>query len=235
MALYALLGEFGSGKSLYLVLEGCSSERDILGNFTLRLDNYTKIEPESLKNFGFNKLVLLDEIYLWLESRVSSSLINRFVGYILLQCRHRSIDVYGTLQLFSSVDIRFRAMVSKIIKCKRVRNKSRDSDLWDFRYDEINTYTGKVKTFKLRYNDALKYFPLYDTFEILESYDSESMELELLKRKPRKLYIKLVEIASIIKPKLEKITHASVSMALLKEGYDKSYERLVYDCILGLE
>ena len=232
--LYAILGEFGSGKTLYEVLMACSSKRDVLGNFTLRLDNYTKIDPIDLKDLGFNKLVLLDEIYLWLESRVSSSFINRYLTYILLQCRHRTIDVYGTLQLFSSVDIRFRATVHRIVKCRRVFNGNNDSDLWDFRYDIINTYSGKIRTFILKYKDAIKYFSLYETYEIMESYDSEGLELEILKRHPKKLYNKLKGIALRIKSNLDTITHDSVGIELLRMGYDMKYEGLVYSCLQGL-
>ena len=226
--LYAIVGEFGSGKTLYEVLVACSAEREILGNFTLRLDNYTKIDPIDLKEIGFNKLVLIDEIYLWLESRVSSSFINRYVTYILLQCRHRTIDVYGTLQLFSSVDIRFRATVHRIIKCRRIDNGNNDTDLWDFRYDIMNTYTGKIRKFILKYQDAIKYFALYDTYEIMESYDSEGLNLEILKKNPKKLYKRLGEIALEIKSNLDNITHDSVAIELLRLGYDIRYEGLVY-------
>lgn len=233
--LFSIVGDFGSGKTLLMVLLAVSSKRQVLGNFSLKLDNYTKIDPMDLQNLGFNKLVLLDELYTWLDARVSSSFLNRYISYILMQCRHRTIDVYGTLQLFGMADLRFRAMVNRIIKCSRKYKKGVNKEFWDFKYEIMNTYTGEVVTKKLTYEKAKLYFPLYDSYEIMVSEDNHSLELEVLKKYPRKLYEKLTEIAMEIKNNGEKITHSSVQMNLLKRGYSLGFERLVYSHLKELE
>lgn len=233
--LNAVVGDFGTGKTLYLSMAGVSSKYDILGNFTLLLDNYTKIDPIDLQNFGFQKTILLDELYLWLDSRVSSSYRNRFITYILLQCRHRDIEVYGSLQMFMTADVRFRDMVNRIIYCSRKYKSGIEREFQDFRFEELNTYNGKEKRWTLSYEKAKPYFEIFNTKEIMEAEDQAHLDLEMLKKYPRKLYFRLSEIAKEIREKVRKITHDSVKMSLLKEGYDMTWEGLVYSRIMDFE
>lgn len=235
MNLVACVGDIGSGKTTFLAMVGYNSDREILSNFHLNLEKCYIIEPMELITLGENKVVLLDEIYTWLEARVSSSFINRYVSYIIFQSRKRTIDIYGTMQLFSSADLRFRRMVNKIVKCERIPNRNKPKEEWDFKYSIMNVSNGRIRRFRVRYEKAKKYFPLFDTKEIIEPFDKESLELGVLKNRPKKLYDKIEEIALDLKGKYKKITHASLKMALLREGYDISYEPLIYALLKELE
>lgn len=233
--LWLILGDYGSGKTLFMTRQGVISEREVLGNYTINIDNYQKIDPLDLKDIGFNRLVLLDEIYTWLESRISSSHLNLYLTSITSQSRHRTIDVMGTLHLFSSVDIRFRAMVHRIVKCSRIPSKKKPQEEWDFNYKIMNTYSGKTISKTLRYRNAIKYFPLYDTYELIEPIDIGTMEIELYRKYPRRLAVKLKEIARELKRELDPITHDSVGNALLDMGYNLNWTGLVYSRIKNLD
>jgi len=75
---------------------------------------------------------------------------------------------------------------------------------------------------------AEKYFPIYDTFEIIEPAHIKDLSLEYIRDDPVALLLKVRNIADSIKGELEIITHNSVEFALLTNGYPKSLERYVY-------
>ena len=239
--LWIILGDYGSGKTIRLVLEGVSSDRDVYGNFTLDIDNYTRITPMDLKHINSNALVILDEMQTWLESRVSMSFLNRFITNIIDQADKKDIDYFGTAHLLSSIDVRFRDNVHRIIICERIGKedpeRTRTNDHRDFRFKTMNTFTGKVKKKRLRYKKSVKYFELYDTHEIIEYPNQNDLELDLaLKQDPERAYGILFDIARDIKDKDgSDITHASIELTLLQNGYSAKHGRLVYSCLKKLE
>ena len=46
LLLWIILGDYGSGKTLYLVLKGFGANCDVWGNFDLDVKNYSKIERQ---------------------------------------------------------------------------------------------------------------------------------------------------------------------------------------------
>lgn len=232
--LIAVNGDFGSGKTLFLVLVACSVKREVWSNFKIKIDNYHKLDVEHLIDLGYNKEVMIDEAYTWMESRSSGSALNRYMSYLIFQVRHRTLNIYTTEQLFHSVDIRFRELAHRVVECSRVNN-GRGREYHHFRFDIWNTYDNSCCSWLANYNWAKKFFPLYDTFEIIDPFSKESLELEILKGSPRKLYDKIHSIAVDLKKELKTVSHSSVRMALLKNGYDGSFERLVYSCMKELD
>lgn len=240
--LWLLLGGYGGGKTLKLVLEAFSEPRDVYGNFSIRkLDNYTKIVPSDLKDIKENALVVLDEMQTWLEARVSMSFLNRFVTNIINQADKKDIDYFGSAHLFSSLDIRFRSNVHRIITCERIGeerpNRTRLNDKRDFRFKIMNTYNGKVKKKRLRYSNATKYFDVYDTKEIIGYPDENDLYLDLMmKQDQHKAYVILEGLAKRIKESDGKVkTHSDVEVRLLDMGYSARHGRLIYSIIKGLE
>lgn len=237
--LWIILGDYGSGKTLKLVLEAFSSDCEVLGNFELDLDNYTLIEPMDLRKIGHKKLVVLDEMQTWLESRTSMSFLNRFITNIIDQTDKRDVDVFGTAHTLSSIDLRFRNNVHRIIRCDRIgkepKNRTRKNDKRDFRYSTMNTYSGKITKKRLRYNKAKKYFPHYKTSEIIEYPNQKDLELDLLKKyDPTAFHKALMSIAQDIKVN-GGLTHATTELRLLEMGYSDKHARLIYACFNELD
>ena len=236
--LWIILGDYGSGKTLYMVLEAVSSKKDVLGNFTIKgLKNYQKIDIMDLKDIGFGKLILLDEMQTWLESRTSMSFRNRYITNIVDESRKRGIDVFGTAHLFTSIDIRFRSNCHRIIKCSRVGQKDnswgRDVDYRDFKYETLNTYNFKVRKKRLPYQKAEPYFKLYDTLELIKYPNQQDIEFEVRKDDPKELYKYLNTVAKKIQKDVFKnngkmFTHSDVQMGLIKNGFSLKHERLIY-------
>ncbi len=55
-----------------------------------------------------NTSVVLDEAYLYVDSRLTQSSFSRLMTYFVMQTRKRNVDLYITTQQFENVDIRLR-------------------------------------------------------------------------------------------------------------------------------
>jgi len=218
--LICILGSFGSGKTLLLAILSTQSIRTVRSNFKINIEKYKELKIIDLLDLEKNTDVYIDEGYTWLESRTSSSILNRYLSYIILQSRKRTIDIYITAQLFSTVDLRFRDNADIIIKCLRKTE--------GFKYIFYNTKNKTIKSFILPFKKAEKYYELYDTYEIIEPHAKEQLEYKLLLNEPKRLETKIKKICEVIFPSLDKITHDSVKLALLKNNYDINYEKYVY-------
>jgi len=218
--LIVILGNYGSGKTLLLTYLATKTKRNIFSNFGLKIKNYNSLDVLDLLNLPNNIDVFLDEAYTWLESRLSGKAINRYLSYILLQSRKRTLDIYCTAQLFSTIDIRFRHKSDIIIECHKYKD--------GFHYKFFNKNTFKRKYLILPFSESIKYYKYYDTYEIVEPYEKARLEFSLLLSDTNKLFKRAKEIAKYIKPKLSKITHDSVKFALMDNGFVKDFEPYVY-------
>ena len=154
-------GYLGSGKTLFLTFLGKAyPHRPIYANFDLKLNNVRKVAVEDLENLT-EGLLLVDEAYLWLESRVSTSAINRYISYMLFQSRKRGFDVFISSQLSSAIDLRFR-----YLEDLRVYAVGFNPDKEAFRY--LFSGWGRLREFRLPLENAKKLFPLYDTMQYPE-------------------------------------------------------------------
>lgn len=232
MTLTSVIGNQRSGKNTFLSRIGLKSNKTnrkpIWSNFILELDTYNELEIVDLLYLEPNVIVFIDEAYAWLESRRSSSNINKFITNIIFQCAKRRIDMYASAQMYSSVDIRFRDQADYVVECQ-------DRDEYDdFVYKISMRGVRNTNTYTLSYERANKaYFPLFDTYEIINSHNIENLEFELLKTYPEKLNSKVDSIVKYIKPKLEKITHDSIKDILLREGIVLGFEKFVYSRLKG--
>lgn len=169
-----IIGDRGSGKTLYMVKEALTNykrKRQVIANF--HLVNFPKIKgckkPELLdmsfitdfKKQLHNICLLIDEIYIYIDSRNSASKQNRIWSYFFNQTRKRDVDLYYSTQFFHQVDKRLRSntelfIFPSIIKVDGVM------------YIKIKVCkrNGKViKLFAFKGNDYFKY---YDTDEIID-------------------------------------------------------------------
>lgn len=159
--LITILGNLGSGKTLFMVVISYFSQKPIVSNFEVKFSNRI-IEKFNLNKFVQAKyencIILLDEAYTYLESRVSANELNRIMSYILFQSRKKNVELYLTTQLLSTIDKRYRELSDVFIVAQRDQNEN-------FCY----YITDKQKTVKLclDYMKMLPFFELYDTNQII--------------------------------------------------------------------
>ena len=182
--LIAVLGGLGSGKTLFLTWLGLKSigKSDVYANFHIAHPKVKFLTPlEFVKlalstNKNKKYVVLLDEVYGWLDSRCSSSKTNRLLDIIGLQSRKRNMDIFYTAQLGSSVDLRFRDITDIVVKCEKIPN-------YGFYYS-INrqTWRGiKTKKYFIPLDSAGKIWQYYDTTEVVKPIGLNKLIAELQK------------------------------------------------------
>jgi hypothetical protein len=233
--LTTIIGNLGSGKTLFLARLGTRLKRPIYSNFKLKLPNFRPLELIDLIDMDTNINIFIDEAYAWIDSRVSGSAINRYCSYIVLQSRKTFTDVFLTAQMFSTVDIRFRIQSNIIVTCKAI-GKQRFYNATvpqKFQYRIFNKETRKSKLQELYFEDAIKYFKIYDTLEIIDSSEKESLEYHLIVKNPKRLIEKIESIAKTIEKDVNKITHPTVNLALMMNAIPLQYEPHVYNYMTG--
>lgn len=109
-----IVGELGAGKTLSLVYLGLRNwikyqgTRTIFANFHLKGIPYTYVpNPEDIDEIR-SGIFLIDELWLYCDSRLSSSGRNKFVTKVLLKSRKRDLDILYTTQSLGQVDVRIR-------------------------------------------------------------------------------------------------------------------------------
>lgn len=218
-----VFGGLGSGKTLFLVyLAYKNPDIPVFANFRINLKNCELIEPKDLIGMEYEKaLILLDEAYTWLESRVSSSKLNRYVSYILFQSRKRGLDFIITAQLLSTIDIRFKDLCDIYFYAERVRE--------GFRYTMLSKDL-RMKTFILPYKFAeKKLFGIYNTYEVVMPFDIEELKTDIIAQTNKEEMNKIVdEIVEEIKRQYKNVTHAIIMDYLVRTGKPLSLEPLIY-------
>lgn len=233
--LTSVIGNLGSGKTLYLARFSTKLKRPIYSNFKLHRPNYRPLDLVDLIGLENNVNIFIDEAYAWIDSRVSGSAVNRYCSYVILQSRKTFTDVFITAQMFSTVDIRFRIQSNILIKCKAIGKQKFYKAIVPikFRYITINRENNARKIQELYFDDAIKYFNTYDTLEIIDSSEREALEFYLIVKNPRRLKEKVISIAKSIDSDVNKITHPSVKFAMLMNAVPIQYESYVYNYMTG--
>lgn len=166
MSLMVIYGDLGSGKTSLAVMLAINDERQVYANFNIKSDRFHALEPQHLHDINSPTLVIIDEAYNWLESRLSGKDINRYLSYVLFQSRKRQIDFIITAQLLSSIDLRFKSMADMYVLAEKTRE--------GFRYTVM--YPGRKhsrKVLTMTYGIAQRYFPFFDTYEKVDPIDDE--------------------------------------------------------------
>jgi hypothetical protein len=175
--LIGIFGGFGSGKTLLLTVITVNASKtgryECYANFKIDRKNVSYIEAEDLLDINpegnMRAFIGLDEIYAWLDSRVSSSKVNRVLSWIILQSRKRNMDICYTAQLSSSIDIRLRNMTDIAI----FANKKYDGFYYDLRWQNENQVFNRK--FFLSANVAQFYYNKYNTREIVKPVDFDEL------------------------------------------------------------
>jgi hypothetical protein len=221
MTLVAVAGDKGSGKTLLMTLLAVSDDRQVYSNYKLNIDRYHNLTPSGLMTIEGSSLVMIDEAYIWLESRASGQNTNLFLSHVMFQSRKRSSDWVISMQLNRTVDIRFREMCDLYIECKRVDE--------GFVYSVTKTSVGKViARFMISNELATKIYPYYDTLEII---DSNRYMMALLKSDLPELNKIINKIISELKDTLN-VTYMkkeNLEDWLLRNEYPPELTKYVYN------
>ena len=124
MALYAYVGELGTGKTLgltYMALRNWLKGKDIYSNYKL---NFPPTEfgnriiyvrtIDDIQNIG-DGFACLDELWLWLDSRASGSKKNKIISVILSASRKMGFDIGYTTQSLHQIDKRVRDITDMLV------------------------------------------------------------------------------------------------------------------------
>ncbi len=161
--IYGCFGNVGSGKTVFavrLAYKAFLKGYTVMSNVKLRFD-HEPVNLEKLLKFDINKCVLLlDEAYgFGLESRVSSSLVNRALSYFVLQSRKRGVHIIYTSQFYSALDKRIRLLTNRKILCQKI--------LPYFRY----TVFLPNGSFFIMHFHVRQMMPIFKLFDSNEYYD----------------------------------------------------------------
>jgi len=154
------------------------SERlPIYTNFKLSYPEVHQVDVSELLDLeGLSGgLMVMDEAYAWLESRVSTSNLNRYVSYFIFQSGKRGVDVIATAQLGSSVDLRFYDLAHIIVLARKDVVNSR------FVYQfAVRCGVGvRVVTRCLSFADASLFWGDYDTGEPVAPLGLKQLQFEM--------------------------------------------------------
>jgi len=223
--LIALVGNKGAGKNTIETSFALQQRiREVYSNFFINIPNYHPLHVVDLLTLPNNVDVYIDEAYRWFESRMSMDLTNLLMSYIIFELRKRLMDVYVSVQMFSSLDVRLREQADKIIYCHPRAWDSKD----DFKFDIETRYPYDYEEKILYYEDALDIFPYFNTYETIPIRNLQSIEKHLLDEDPDRMILKIEEIIGIIKPQLKKVTKDSVRAVLALNRIHQGYAQLVY-------
>lgn len=163
--LCVIVGSKGSGKTALMTsfahMYHSKTDKKIISNYDLSSidENYAQFSYDILFDDKLhNSVLLLDEIYLYSDSRVSMSAKNRQLSYMLYQSRKTDVDIYATMISFMTLDKRFREQVDLLILCEKT---------YMFKYTFI-TKTSRKKIY-ITFEQMSKIFDMYDTFEIIQN------------------------------------------------------------------
>lgn len=166
MVLIIVLGDYGSGKSLWATsyIARYIHDRPIYANWKLNLPDAHALTPDGLMEINHKAFVAIDEIYNWIDSRRSGADQNIFLSRILFQSRKRGIDIMIIAQLVSTIDVRFREMWDYCVKCEK------RSDGFYYTIAKNSSFINyPTISEKLSFENAEKLvYPLYNSFEQIE-------------------------------------------------------------------
>lgn len=227
--LVSIIGKIGSGKTLLATRLALADKRKVYANYKIDILNYEKLTLAKLFELNEPALVIIDEGYVWLESRISQSKLNRYVSYVIFQSRKRNIDIVLTCQLWSSIDLRYRYQSDILIYAER--------KTYGFKYRIVSQETGNEFIIKWLEEDAEKVFKYYDTMEMIIP-ERVKFDTAVISRNPKKLKQYLKKFGKILIPEFQdnskKLTHDFLKYRMLEKGIPLELEKYLYIYIKGV-
>lgn len=171
--LIGIAGDLGSGKTLTLTLLALKSYLDgetIYSNYKLYGIPYvpiTDIEQIEEMQSGF---FAADELWLWCDSRVSTSNKNKMISRILIQSRKKGLTIGYTAQGLHQIDKRVR-LITDINLFPQIL----DSNLL-----KVRLFKGIAPIGVPFYFNPILCYPFFNTTEIVEDVESGIRRLDFV-------------------------------------------------------
>lgn len=186
--LIVVYGGLGSGKTLLLTTIAKYTKKKVVANFHLNTP-YEEFSLSSFVNAEYeNCILLLDEAYVYLESRLAMSKVNRASSYILFQSRKKNVELYLTVQMIGTLDVRFRNLTDLWIYCEGMTRNG-------FKYTLIDNTTGSYRVSFLPIHNAENIYEEYDTNEIIKPMINSNEFMDMSEQKDL-IYQRVNEIRS---------------------------------------
>ena len=139
-----------------------SPKTKIVSNYKIDIPNYEEFNISKFINKKYsNCIILLDEGYVYLDSRLSMSQKNLLISYVLFQSRKKNVEIFMSMQLRSTIDIRFRSLTDFHVIAEL---KTDGFKYTLFNPNCLNEWTTSYLTFE----KALPFMQIYDTNEVIE-------------------------------------------------------------------
>lgn len=226
-------GGLGSGKTLLMAMLAKHSQLPIVSNFNLNLD-FEELDIHKFVKSKYNDCnIFLDEGYVYLDSRLSQNKRNRLMSYVLFQSRKKSVNIFITVQLRGTLDLRFRMLSDYIIYAENLGTK--------FRYTIFKPNDSSYNTSAIiPYAKAIQYFDVYDTNEVIDDFDSSfqflstTEKLEFAKEHSKQFLLDWKETYFTQHPKakvLKPPTQSVIRVWLMEHELDLHAAKILYDYI----
>lgn len=249
-------GDRGTGKSMfpliYIIEE--QDEREILSNMSLEIED-RKIRQLTIMDFinlgeEEDKILILDEGYLWWEARSSGKDQNKLMSYQNNFSRKTNNEAFITTQEIGFIDLRGRLqfdrriLCSKICKCRdpcRTCTKERISERGQFRYTILNSRNKVLRRKILSGRNAATLFDCFNTNEVLKPPDFERMKSNVLRKtEPFQVFLTVERYARDVLPTIrnktrqgKKLTKSLINIALMEHNIPDVWSTDVYDYIVA--
>lgn len=234
MTLTALVGDIGAGKTLFLTNQAIEDDRPVYSNYEIKIDRYHDLTPEMLVDIEGPALVVIDDAYDWLESRLSGRDINRYFSYVYFQSRKRKLEFLISIQLLSTIDLRYRDMITYLVLAESIDDKG-------FQYTIVKStmHKQKSKVLFLPYESAKELFPMYNSWEYMPTIDAELMSKVVEATNPEGFNKLIATLANkvLLKYPNQKITKGMVKDYLIFSEQPVNHREDVYNrvqTVLGI-
>lgn len=216
-------GNIGTGKTLLLTIFAFFSKQRIISNFDLKIP-YEQFNLETFLRAGYTDcILLLDEAYVYLESRDSGITRNKLMSYVLFQSRKKNVDMYLTVQLKSTIDVRYRELIGIEILCSKTEE--------GFKYLMLDRIRKRQKMLILPLDKAKTYFKMYDTNQVIQ----EQIDLSEFMTHEQKMKIAKESANELVeKYQEDKITKSDIKTYLFERQYPKELVDYIYSYIKEL-
>lgn len=225
----AIVGRRGQGKSALATYRALQAHRKgipLYANYTLRIPYHQYIKMEYIKN----ACVILDEGYLYADSRKSMSNANVFLSYELAQCRKNHNTLYFITQQQSWLDLRIRDNFDIVDICRAytAQGKKKIFDHEKIGYVQVTRVITSVDPYIVSgykfYPSRARVFDYYDPYELVQR-EKKDLTPEQRKEAAINLYdqgMKPPEIAEILEVSIMSVYN------YLKEYKQKEEEKIFF-------
>lgn len=175
--LIGIQGGLGTGKTVLLtkyLITDYYKDYEIYVNYKLYDIKYNDLHVEEMLENEQQHVTLknatigIDELTVFADCRLSASKMNRWIGYLVLQSRKRSVDLYYTTQNFSMIDKRILNHTHIQVIAQSLYDREGNVIPHFKKYSVIDARdisSMKINRFIL---DIRPYYDFYDTDEIIK-------------------------------------------------------------------